>query len=147
MWTDPVWFTHHIQYVLRLKIHILLPLYMEDWYHLLVVGKRSIASCFAKLNKPPLSIKTSPPPSKGLEINRPPRGLNSLIVPWVPWVPWVPEVFFSCCLRRKLSGEAAIVTSGKKTARHDRDFPAQFSPQTTGKKPSGTQGSFIEDLR
>ena len=25
-------------------------------------------------------------------------------------------------------------------ARHDRGFAAQFSPQTTGKKPSGTQG-------
>ena len=43
--------------------------------------------------------------------------------------------FFSCCLRRKLSGEAAIVTSGKKNPLvHDRGLAAQFSPQTTGKK-------------
>ena len=29
-------------------------------------------------------------------------------------VPWVPEVFFSCYLWQKLSGEATIVTSGRK---------------------------------
>ena len=41
---------------------------------------------------------------------------------------WVQTVF-SCCLRRKLSGFAAIGTSGKKrTTRHDRGFATQFSP-------------------
>ena len=38
---------------------------------------------------------------------------------------------------------AAIVASGKRVffpARHGRGFAAQFSPQTTAKEPSGTQG-------
>ena len=53
--------------------------------------------------------------------------------------------FFPCCLLRKLSGEAAIVTSGKSRgffpARHNRGFAVQLTPQKTGKKKtSGTQG-------
>ena len=53
----------------------------------------------------------------------------------------MPEDFFPCCLRGKLSGEAAIVNERVFfPASHDRGFAAQFSPQTTRKKPSGTQG-------
>ena len=54
------------------------------------------------------------------------RELKSKKFPGAAWsrIPWVPEGFFCCCLRRKLSGEAAIVTSGKKnlffSARYDR---------------------------
>ena len=52
------------------------------------------------------------------------------------------RVFFSCCLRRKLSREVAIVTSVFFfPARHDSGFAAQFSPQTTAKKTSGIQGT------
>ena len=48
-------------------------------------------------------------------------------------LPWVPDSFFSCCLRRELSGEA-IVTSGK---------------QQEKKKPSGNKGTviFVPDLK
>ena len=48
----------------------------------------------------------------------------------------VPEGFFSCCLRRKLSDEAAVVTSGF----FSRSSRSRLRRQTTGKKPSGFQG-------
>ena len=48
----------------------------------------------------------------------------------------VPEGFFSCCLRRKLSDEAAVVTSGF----FSRSSRSRLRRQTTGKKPSGIQG-------
>ena len=44
--------------------------------------------------------------------------------------------FFSCCLRRKLSDEAAVVTSGF----FSRSSRSRLRRQTTGKKPSGIQG-------
>ena len=58
--------------------------------------------------------------------------------------------FFPCCLRRKLSGEAAIVTSGKK----NRSFPLvtiaalplNFRRKQQEKKPSGTQGTNASQL-
>ena len=42
----------------------------------------------------------------------------------------VPEGFFSCCLRRKLSDEAAVVTSGF----FSRSSRSRLRRQTTGKK-------------
>ena len=44
------------------------------------------------------------------------------------------RVFFSCCLLRKLSGEATIVTSEKKIRRKQQE-----------NKPSGTQGTYRID--
>ena len=50
--------------------------------------------------------------------------------------------FFFCCLRRKLSGEAAIVTSGKKNPLVTiAASPLNFRRKQQGKKPSGTQGT------
>ena len=49
-------------------------------------------------------------------------------------IPWGPEGFFPCCLLRKLSGEATIVTSEKKIRRKQQE-----------NKPSGTQGTYRID--
>lgn len=51
---------------------------------------------------------------------------HSALVP----VPCVPEGIFSCCLRRKLSDEAAVVTSGF----FSRSSRSRLRRQTTGKK-------------
>ena len=68
---------------------------------------------------------------------------HSALVP----VPWVPKGFFPCCLRRKLSGEAAIVTSGFFFPLVTiAASPLNFRHKQQEKKPSDTQGIVLASI-
>ena len=54
---------------------------------------------------------------------------------------WMPEGFFFLLFGAKIERRSRDRDEREKNAGHHRGFAAQFSLQTTGKKPSGTQGS------